>query len=245
MNNMTTTTSSATASASASATAIPAATAIGVREGRRRVPAWLPEMALEAGLPYATYLVLRGWGVSTVLALVAGGVFPAVFIVVHFVRRHRIDGLGVIVLSTMGMGAALALISGSSRLYLVKESFITGAFGLGMLGSLLSRRPFMFYTGRKFATDGSPTGLAAWDSYWPRSPMFRRTIRVMTAVWGVVFVLEAAVRVVAAYTLSTPIVAGLSGILPLFLLGLLMTWTFAYARRTTPVSRAKVMAASS
>lgn len=211
---------------------------------RPAIRAWLPEMVAEAGLPYLTYLLLHARGVSVVNSLLAGAVFPVAFIVIHFVRRHRLEGFGLIILATIAAGAGLALLSGSSRIYLVKESFLTGAFGLAMLGSLFGRRPFMFYSGRKFATDGSAAGLAAWDSYWPRSSTFRRTNRVMTLVWGVAFVAEAAVRVVAAYTLSTSTVVALSAVVPLVIVGLLMSWTFAYAARTRPRSHAEVVAAT-
>jgi intracellular septation protein A len=206
--------------------------------------AWLPEMVAEAGLPYVTYLILHAQGVSVVASLLAGSVFPIAFIGFHFVRQRRLDGFGLIILGTIAAGAGLALLSGSSRIYLVKESFLTGAFGLAMLGSLFGRRPFMFYSGRKFATDGSPAGLAAWDSYWPKSPTFRRSNRVMTLVWGLTFVAEAAIRVVAAYTLSTSTVVALSAVVPLVIIGLLMFWTFTYAGRTRPRSRAEVVAAS-
>jgi intracellular septation protein A len=203
----------------------------------------MPEMVAEAGLPYATYLILHAQGVSTVDSLLAGAVFPVAFILGHFARRRRLDGFGLIILATIVAGAGLALLSGSSRIYLVKESLLTGAFGVVLLASLLGRRPFMFYSGRKFATDGSPAGQAAWDSYWPRSPAFRRSNRVMTVVWGLAFLAEAAIRVVAAYTLPTSTVVALSATVPLAVIGLLMVWTFAYARGRAAVSRAEVMAA--
>lgn len=205
--------------------------------------AWVPEMVAEAGLPYVTYLVLHSRGVSTIGSLVAGAVFPIAFIVIHFVRQRRLDGFGLIILATIAGGIGLALLSGNARIYLVKESFLTGAFGVALLGSLWAPRPLMFYSGRKFATDGSPEGRAAFDSYWPKSATFRHSNRVMTVVWGLAFVAEAAIRVVAAYTLSTSTVVALSAVVPLVVLGLLMLWTFSYARRTVPRSRVEVMAA--
>jgi intracellular septation protein A len=206
--------------------------------------AWLPEMVAEVGLPYVTYLLLHAQGLSVVNSLLAGSLFPIAFIVFHFVRQRRLDGFGLIILATIGAGAVLALLSGNSRIYLVKESFLTGAFGLAMLGTLFGRRPFMFYSGRKFATDGSPAGRAAWDSYWPKSPTFRRSNRILTLVWGLAFVAEAAVRIVAAYSLSTSEVVALSAVVPLVIVGLLMLWTFAYVARTRPRSQAEVVAAT-
>ncbi len=206
------------------------------------VKAWLPEMVIEGALPYITYLVLKSRGVDDVPALAAGAVFPAAFILFRFARQRRIDGFGFIVLAVIALGVVLALMSGDARFALVKESFLTGAFGLAMLGSLAARRPLMFYSGRKFATDGSPEGLALWESYWVKSAMFRHANRTMTAVWGIVFLLEAAIRVAAAYTLATSTAVALSSIVPLAVVALLMAWTISYSKGTRSTSRAEVMA---
>src|SRR5215469_7316828 len=131
---------------------------------------WMIELAVEAGLPYLTYLLLRSQGVSAVWALAAGAVFPAAFVVAGFARHRRLDGLGAIILATILVGVVLTVVSGDARFALVKESFVTGAFGLALLFSLLAPRPMMFYFGAKFATDGTPDGRARWDSIWPQSP---------------------------------------------------------------------------
>lgn len=205
------------------------------------VKAWLPEMVVDGAMPYATYLVLRSQGVGNVAALAAGAVFPAGFIVVRFARR-RLDGFGLVVLAVIALGVALSLLSGDARFALVKESLLTGAFGLAMLGSLAARRPLMYYSGRKFATDGTPEGLARWESYWAKSAMFRHSNRMLTVVWGTVFLAEAAIRVVAAYTLATSTAVALSAFVPLTVVALLVTWTIAYSKRTRPISRAEVIA---
>jgi hypothetical protein len=210
------------------------------RGARSRPWASWSQVVGQAAIPYLAYVVLRGRGASTVDALAAGAVFPAAFIAVNFARRRRLDGFGLLILGTIAAGVVLSLISGSPRFALVKESLVTGAFGLAMLGSLLGPRPLMFYFGRKFATDGSPAGLEAWGSYWHRSATFRRSNRVMTVVWGVALVVEAAIRVVAAYTLPTATVVALSATVPLAIVGLLMAWTFAYGGRSRASSRAEV-----
>ncbi len=212
------------------------------RRSGPNVMAWLPELVVDGALPYLTFLVLRSQGVGDVASLAAGAVFPAGFILASFIRRRRLDGFGLTVLAVITLGVALSLLSGDARFALVKESVLTGAFGLAMLGSLAARRPLMFYTGRKFATDGTPEGLARWESYWAKSAMFRHSNRMMTLVWGTAFLIEAALRVLAAYTLATSTVVALSAIVPVGIIGLLMAWTVFYSKQTRPVSRAEVVA---
>ncbi|MBF6330640.1 hypothetical protein [Nocardia transvalensis] len=51
---------------------------------------------------------------------------------------------------------------------------------------------------------------APWDARWDNDSRFRRRLRLLTAVWGTVFVLDGLVRVILAYTLpidSIPLVS--------------------------------------
>lgn len=213
--------------------------------GERQVSplrATLPGLLLDAALPYATYLLLRSWDESSVVALSVGAVFPAANVALTWARRRHLDGLGLFVLVLLALGAAASLISGDSRFILLKESAFTGAFGLAMLGSLAARRPLMFYSGLKFATDGSPEARARWDGYWAKSATFRSSNRMMTAVWGVAFVLEALVRVALVYTLAESTVVGISQVMPIAVVAALITWTSWYGWRTRPASRAEVVA---
>ncbi len=72
--------------------------------------------------------------------------------------------------------------------------------------------------------------------------MFRHANRTMTAVWGIAFIVEAAIRVVAAYALATSTAVALSTIVPLAVVALLMVWTISYSKGTRSTSRAEVMA---
>lgn len=89
----------------------------------------------------------------------------------------------------------------------------------------------MFYFGRKFATDGTPESTAWWNGLWQYEG-FRTTMRTMTLVWGVAYVIEAAVRIALAYTLDTSTMVTLSPIMIYGVLGALGVWTAMYGKRS-------------
>ena len=62
-------------------------------------------------------------------------------------------------------------------------------------------------------------------------PTFRASQRYITIVWGVVFLLEAIIRVVAAYSLPFTTAYWLSNALPFVALAICLTATFAIAAR--------------
>jgi hypothetical protein len=206
--------------------------------GRAVLINWLPTILMNVVLPVFTYFLLEGWGWPAVPALLVSGAWPALETLVLLAMSRRLDEIGVLSLIFIALGVVAGLGFGSARLVLVKESLVTGLFGVVVLASLLLPRPVMFYFGRKFATDGTAEGLAYWNGLW-RYPSFRRTQRMISVVWGVAFVAEAGLRVALSYALSTSVMAVVSTILPLAAVAGLVTWTFSYGRR----ARAAALAA--
>jgi hypothetical protein len=181
-------------------------------------------------LPYLTYALLTDRGMAEVPALAISAVWPAVEVAGLFAIRRRIDEFGMLTLMFIGLGVLSSLFFDSTRLALVKESALTGLFGLAMLGSLLLPRPLMFYFGRKFATDGSAEKVAWWNDLW-RYPGFRSTQRVLTVGWGVTLLAEAGVRIALSYLLPVDAMVIVSSVLPYVVMAALVFWTITYARR--------------
>ncbi|MFD2120304.1 VC0807 family protein [Streptomyces cirratus] len=96
---------------------------------------------------------------------------------------------------------------------------------------MLAPRPLMFYFGRKFATDGTPESTAWWNGLWQYEG-FRRTLTVMTTVWGVAYLVEAGVRVALTYILDTDTMVTVSPVMIYTVLGLLAVWTARYGKRS-------------
>lgn len=190
----------------------------------------LPTLVVNGLLPYLLFQVLSSRGVTTVQALAATSVFPIAWTLVGWARTRRLDPIGILSLVLIAIGLATSLATGSARLYLVRESFLTGTLGLAFLVTLLLPRPALFWLGSSFATGGDPARLAWWNGLWQYA-LFRRGIRLMTAVWGVALVAEASVRVVLALTVSPATVLAVSPVLALGTTALLLIWTFRYGAR--------------
>ncbi|HKT02609.1 MAG TPA: VC0807 family protein [Rugosimonospora sp.] len=205
---------------------------------RAAVVNWGTTILFNVALPLATYFVLTGHGVRAVPALLASGAWPVVETALSLAVRRHVDEFAILTLVFIGLGVVAGLGFNSAHLVLVKESIVTGLFGVLCLGSLAVSRPLMFYFGRRFATDGTPEGVAYWNGLW-QYPSFRRTQKVVTIVWGVVFVAEALVRVALSYALSTSAMTVVSSVMPLAVIGGLVAWTVSYGRR----ARAAALAA--
>jgi intracellular septation protein A len=199
--------------------------------------AMAPGLLIDIAAPIAAFQALRVVGVATLPALAASWVFPAFGVLTGWLRRRELDGVGMLVLVVIVVGAVSSLLSGSVRFALAKESVFTGVFGLLFLGSLLAPRPLMFYFGRRFRAGQDPAALTYWNGMW-RYASFRRANRIMTVVWGVALLLEAILRVVLVYTLPLSVMQALGQILALAVIAILIGWTVRYGNRVQGRARA-------
>jgi hypothetical protein len=189
-------------------------------------------------LPYFIYQFLTARGVSTIDALIATGVVPLATSGYEFLRNRRIDALGVMTLAFVVVGIVTSLISGDPIFYLIKESFLTGLWGLIMLGSLLMKRPLTFYFGRQFMGGGDPERAAFFDRLWEEKPAFRAFQRKITTLWGVVLVGEALLRIVLVYLLPIGVFLIISPAMGILVTGGMMLLTVVLARRLRPPTQA-------
>ena len=189
-------------------------------------------VALDVVVPIVVYqAMVQLFGVPRVPALVVSGAFPAVNVVRRYVRDRRVDPIGVIVLLSILVGAAVSLVSGSEKLTLLRESFLTAAFGVAFLASLAIGKPIMFLLIRQFVAQEDDRRLAEWDALWRDEPEFRRVMRQMTAMWGIVLLSEFGLKVLMIETLSTDVVQACSGPLLLAVIAILIVVSIRWGRR--------------
>ncbi len=187
----------------------------------------LPTLVFDVALPILAFNVLSSYGVSTLWAVVAGGLFPASSNLRVWVKARRLEPLGLIVLTFLALGTAASLLSGSVFFALIKESMLTATFGCLCLGSLLAERPLMFYITRQFVAGDDPARLAWWNSLW-QSPPFRAAQRLVTVVWGITYLVEALLRVGLALVLSPATLVALSPVMAFGVMLVLIAWTRRY-----------------
>jgi hypothetical protein len=195
--------------------------------GEFRFRQMLPTLLFDVAMPIVVFNLLARYGVPTLWALVAGGLSPAVNNLRVWARARRLEPLGIIVMSFLAVGTAVSLISGSVFVALIKDSFMTATFGGICLGSLMAERPLMFFVIRQFVAGDDSARLAWWNGLW-QDPEFRAAQRRVTAVWGLVYLVEALLRVGFALTLTPAQVVALSPIMAFGALIALIAWTRRY-----------------
>jgi intracellular septation protein A len=188
----------------------------------------LPSLVLDLAMPMLVFFALRAFGVSTLLAIVAGGVFPLINVGRGWLLSQRIKPLGIIVITCIAFGTAAALISGSVLVALLKDFVLMGSFGLLFLASVIvAERPVMFYILRQFVAGNDPARLQWWEGLWQHQ-RFRAAQRRVTIIWGLGLFIEALIGTALACLLMPAEVVIISPIMAISVLAVLGLWTRGY-----------------
>lgn len=185
-------------------------------------------LAWDVGLPVATYYALHLLGATDWVALLASTLVAGARVAWGAVRQRSLNPFAAVMLLVFGIGLALTFVSGDPRFLLVKESFVTGAVGLAFLVTALhGRRPLTLAAQQSW----HPEQAAELAREFRDNPAVRRGHTVVSTVWGVGLLAEAALRVPLVFLLPPSVMVGLSTAMSVLVLGGLSVWTGRYATR--------------
>lgn len=195
-------------------------------------PRVLVRQALTGGVaPLLAYELARRAGIADSEALAISAAPPALAVVAEWLWNRSLNVIGAVVLVgiLLGLGAA-GVLHGNELLLKMRESVVTGIFGLVCLLSLvLPVRPVMFHMGRALSRTASREAREEFDTLWEQ-PRARRVFRIVTLAWGAGFVLEAGVRALLAFELSTGRFLAVTPVVGWIVVGSLTYWTISYVR---------------
>jgi hypothetical protein len=201
---------------------------------------FLLDIALNAAVPLLLYRLSKRWvSASEFTALAIATTFPLGKSAFDIARHRKLDPVSVIVLLALAANGIAVLFGGTPRLLLVRESFFTGAFGLACFASLVLPRPLMFHIGEHFLAGGDALKSRRYRISW-ELPEVRFTSRLITSVWGSVFLGEFAIHLLLIFRLPVAWVLVISPILLGSVTIATIVWTFRYAKRARERALPKV-----
>jgi intracellular septation protein A len=186
------------------------------------------DFLVNLGGPFLVYQLAAGH-MSETAALMLSSAPPILWSIGQLIWSRKLDALSLLVIAGIALSLVATLLGGSPRLLLVRESFITGVFGLIFLGSLLFPKPLMFLIVRTTVTK---QGMSedAFSSRWS-IPGFRFTFYLMTAVWGIGLLIEATLKIILAFTMPIGPFLVISPIISYAIFFGLLGWSIWYGNQ--------------
>src|SRR5579875_1480301 len=161
-------------------------------------------IALEVGVNFVLPFLAYTWAkphYGEVGGLLASSVPPILWSLVEFARRRRIDALSMLVLAGIVLSLLAFAGGGSVRVLQLRERLVTALIGLVFIGSAAIRKPLIYELARASMARKQSPDLAHFESL-KDNRYFRRTMTLMTLVWGCGLLAEAAVSTALVFSLS-------------------------------------------
>jgi hypothetical protein len=188
----------------------------------------LVELLVNFIAPYVIYIETKHQ-LGDVRALIASSAPPILWSLAELVRKRRMDALSMIVLAGIALSLLAFLGGGSVRFLQLRENFVTVFIGLVFLGSAAMGHPLIYQLARATMRRKSQAELDSFDSLHDNK-YFRRTMTIMTLVWGFGLLAAAAVSCALLFVTSIGTYLLVSPAVNYGMMGGLGLWTYWYRR---------------
>jgi hypothetical protein len=192
----------------------------------------LPSLVWGAALPIGVYFLVRHQVRTDTQALIIAGGCSAAWVLFQFARQRRIDIIGVVVLFGFTVGVVgSTLLGGNAYVLKVRDAFLTAAFGIVCVITVFTQdRPAFFYLSRYFSAGTDKEKVSAFNRLH-EVPAGRHAFRVLSVVWGIGLVVEAASRLTLADLLPTGTFLAVSPFITASVIGALFAFTVVFTKR--------------
>ena len=194
------------------------------------------EVLVNFGLPILVFDWVKP-AHGDVVALLASSTPPLAWSAVELVRHRRVDAVSMLALAGIVLSLLAFLGGGGVHMLQLREKLVTALIGLVFLGSVAIGRPLIYQLARAGLARKSASELAEFEGLHG-IPMFERTMRLMTLVWGFGLVAEAALSAALAFTLPIATYLMVAPVLGYGAMGGLGLWTFWFRARQQRIGRA-------
>jgi intracellular septation protein A len=205
---------------------------------RRNFRTALVEVLVNLILPYAIYSYAEK-PAGDVKALLLSMIPPLGWSIVEFARKRRVDIFSLFIIAGIVL-SLLAFIGGGSVKFLqLREALVTGVFGLAFLVSAAIRRPLIYELARASSRRKSAADAEAFERLNAGNVHVRRSMIVMTVVWGAGLIAQTALACVLVFAVPITTYLLISPVLGWGTIGALALWTVLYVRERKRIGAAR------
>jgi hypothetical protein len=195
------------------------------------------ELLVNLVFPYAIYIKTEAH-IGQAHGLMAASLPPIIWSVIEFIRSRRLDAMSLLVIAGIALSLLAFLGGGSVRLLQLRENLVTGIIALVFLGSAAIRRPLIYQLAQARNMRTSHSEAERFEKLRRESPQFRRSMTVMTLVWGFGLLAQTAISCCLVFAMPIADYLIVSPLLAYGSMGALALWTFWYVKRIKRRARA-------
>lgn len=187
---------------------------------------------INAILPLITYKILINH-IPSITALIISTTIPIIDNIYHIIKEKKIDIFASLIILGFIVGIISMLFGGSQKLLLIRQSYIIAVIGILFLTSMFFPKPMVYYLAKKFINSQDKyvkNNKSTIDEKW-KNPHFRFSMKFLTFIWGICFVLEAVCNISLVFILSISKYMLISPLVSYGFIGCAVFITFFYRKK--------------
>lgn len=187
---------------------------------------------INAILPLITYKILINH-IPSITALIISTTIPIIDNIYHIIKEKKIDIFASLIILGFIVGIISMLFGGSQKLLLIRQSYIIAVIGILFLTSMFFPKPMVYYLAKKFINSQDKyvkNNKSTIDEKW-KNPHFRFSMKFLTFIWGICFVLEAVCNISLVFILSVSTYMLISPLASYGFIGCAAFITFFYRKK--------------
>ena len=197
---------------------------------RTKGPAFAADIGVNFVLPFLIYSYAAP-RLGDVQALLASSVPPILWSIAEFIRHRRLDALSLLVLAGIILSLLAFFGGGGPRMLQLREKLVTGVIGIAFLVSAAIGRPLIYELARAGMARSGSVEVERMQGL-RNDRRFRRSMTIMTVVWGFGLILDVAIGAALVFSLTIKEYMIVNPFEGYAVLGGLSLWTFWYSRRS-------------
>jgi hypothetical protein len=153
-----------------------------------------------------------------------------------------VDAISILALTGIALSLVAFIGTGGAKFLQLRETLVGGLVGLVFLGSVLIKRPLIYYLARASMLRRDAAGAEELQGL-RGNVYFERTMATMTLVWGLGLIAHTSVNVALVFALSIQTYLAVAPIGGYTFAGIMIAWNVWYVRRARAAGAARRAAA--
>jgi intracellular septation protein A len=171
-------------------------------------------------------------------ALLASSAPPILWSLIEFARHRKVDAISVLALSGIALSLLAFIGTGGAKFLQLRETLVGGLIGLLFVGSVLIRRPLIYYLARASMRRTNPAEAQNLESL-KGNVYFERTMTTLTLVWGLGLLTHTTFNCALVFAVSIPTYLAVAPVVGYAFVGAMSLWSYLYVRRQQAKGQAR------
>jgi intracellular septation protein A len=181
---------------------------------------------MDIAFPLILYFTLKH-PLGELYATIISSIPSLLSVIWSILIKRRFEPLPILIIFAFSIGLGLSLGLKDAKLHQINGPIITTVIGTSYIATVNFKRPVIYYFTRPWITKNELEKIREFDLKW-ENPYIINSMKVVSVVWGLGFILQSIANVVLIFTIDLDSVMIWGHVLTFGTIAILLVWSYIY-----------------